>query len=192
MTLILMRHPQPRGASGCCYGRTELDVDPGRLERAAAAARRRLQEHAVSVVYSSPSQRCRTLAEQLAPGTVRAEPALRELDFGAWEGRPWEAIARSELDAWAADIWHYRPGGGESAAALAARLCGWLATLSAGRGTALAVTHAGVIRVALVLAGRAAPAQLGALAVPFESLHVLELAADTDLDARTRLLACAP
>ena len=43
------------------------------------------------------------------------------MDFGRWEGLPWSAVPRAELDAWAADLMHARPHGGESVAMLLAR-----------------------------------------------------------------------
>lgn len=47
---------------------------------------------------------------------------LLELDFGAWDGLHWTAIAHAEVAAWEADFTHYRPGGGESLESLMARV----------------------------------------------------------------------
>ena len=71
------------------------------------------------------------------------------MDFGAWEGRPWDAIARAELDAWAADFMDARPHGGESVAMLAARTAAAIAAGRAAGGRTVVVTHAGPIRAAL-------------------------------------------
>ena len=66
---------------------------------------------------SSPLGRCRALAE-LIGSAFHLQPAydrrLQEMDFGAWEGRDWNDIPRTELDAWAADFLHARPHGGAS------------------------------------------------------------------------------
>jgi alpha-ribazole phosphatase len=69
------------------------------------------------------------------------------MDFGAWEGRPWDAIPRPELDAWAADVAGYAPPGGESPLALQRRALEFVASLSLPE--AVIVTHAGVIRTLL-------------------------------------------
>jgi alpha-ribazole phosphatase len=44
-----------------------------------------------------------------------------EVDFGRWDGQPWSAIPEAEVAAWADDLLHHTPGGGESLAALALR-----------------------------------------------------------------------
>ena len=75
--------------------------------------------------------RCLELARELAtPRKPRVSDDLVELDFGAWEGTPWEAVPRDELNAWAADVWGYRPGGGESAAMAAGRWRGLVESAS--------------------------------------------------------------
>lgn len=70
-----------------------------------------------------------------------------EMDFGRWEGVPWDRIPRAELDAWAADFDHARPHGGESVAIFAARVEAALSALRDGTPT-LIVTHGGVMKVA--------------------------------------------
>jgi alpha-ribazole phosphatase len=69
---------------------------------------------------------------------------LSEIDFGAWEGRRWDDIERGEIDAWAADVFGFTPPGGESVAALQARVLDFAASLG---NDAAIVTHAGVMRV---------------------------------------------
>ena len=120
MLLYLVRHPEPLGGHGRCYGRTDLAVHPRSVERTVAALR-------VPMIADD----------------------LQEMDFGAWEGRPWAQIPRDELDAWARDVWCHAPGGGESAGMVAQRWQRWIAQRAAAGGSAVAVTHAGVIRVAL-------------------------------------------
>ncbi|MCY0389098.1 histidine phosphatase family protein [Robbsia sp. Bb-Pol-6] len=85
------------------------------------------------------------------PPALAPDPRLAELDFGDWEGRRWDDVPRAALDAWAADIEHAAPHGGESVAQLAARTDSWLSDIGA-RATAtgaatVVLTHAGVIRV---------------------------------------------
>lgn len=146
MSLIVLRHTQPLVADGLCYGRSDLALAPGfGVEVARLAA----ELPPVAAVVTSPLARCRLLAERLAVArglSVTVEPRITEMDFGAWEGRPWAALPRGELDAWAADLLHARPHGGETVAELSARVSAALADWAAGPRPLLAVTHAGVIK----------------------------------------------
>jgi alpha-ribazole phosphatase len=141
--IFLIRHPPPLIEPGVCYGR--LDVDCHAPEPFADALRVRLP--AGIAIYSSPLRRALRLARALSPA-VRVDARLSEMDFGAWEGRRWDEIGKRETGAWAADVLNFVPPGGESVAALRARVLDFAASLE---GDAALVTHAGVMRV---LAGR--------------------------------------
>ncbi len=147
--LYLVRHPRPCNAAGLCYGRRDIGVAERSLAETAKAVRERIPQAALraAAVFSSPSARCMLLARELA---APREPAmaedLMEMSFGAWEGRLWDELPREELDAWAADIWNYRPGGAESAAMVAQRWDRWSSSIvESADGIAVAVTHAGFI-----------------------------------------------
>lgn len=145
MQVFLIRHSRPRIADGVCYGR--LDVPAEEVEAVATLLRAHLP--AGTAVVSSPLARCRALAEALHP-QPRFEAALMEMDFGDWEGRRWDTIGRAALDAWAADLLHYAPPGGESAAALQARAVACLDALAdEGIARCAIVTHAGVMRATI-------------------------------------------
>ncbi len=105
-------------------------------------------------VIASPALRCRKLAEELARRdgvALRFDPRLWELDFGDWEGMTWDQIRRGDSDPWAKDPWTVAPPGGETFAAVHARVAEVIA--EAAPGTAL-VCHAGPIRVArMILTG---------------------------------------
>lgn len=142
MILHLIRHPKPIVEPGICYGRLDISA-----ENVAAVAERLQTELPPGLpVWSSPLRRCRQLAECLHAQPVFDE-RLVEMDFGAWEGRPWAEISRAELDAWAADVAAYAPPGGESPRALQRRALDFVASLSVPE--AVIVTHAGVIRTLL-------------------------------------------
>lgn len=145
MQVFLIRHPPPQVAPGICYGQLDL---PAR-DVQATAARLRAQLPAGLPVVSSPLQRCRALAEALHPAP-RLAAGLMEISFGEWEGRRWDEIGVAALDAWAADLLHHAPPGGESAATLQARTVACLDALAAeGDAAWVVVTHAGVMRAAL-------------------------------------------
>lgn len=151
MALTLIRHLAPPEGAGLCYGRSDLTAS-GVLPD---AARRLAGFRPVDRIVTSPLIRCRILAVRLGRTLglpVRIDPDWREMDFGRWEGLPWDHVPRAELDAWAADLVHARPHGGESVAQLLARTRRALSRWHGG-GHTLVVTHAGVIRAALVAAG---------------------------------------
>lgn len=154
-TLWLLRHAPVEAATGLCYGATDLSCITGQTGVVAAAVAPLLP--AGIAVRTSPLQRCATLAAALAlerpdlpPPSVDAR--LAEMDFGAWEGRPWDAIARSDFDAWLSDFAQARAGvHGESTQLFMARVgAAWDDWRACGR-DALWVTHAGVIRAVLLL-----------------------------------------
>ncbi|MRV76790.1 phosphoglycerate mutase [Duganella sp. FT92W] len=146
MRLILIRHPQPLAEPGLCYGSTDLPVLPGEPERVLAALHASVAIPANAPIYTSPLQRCAALAHLLGKPTFDAR--LRELHFGGWEMRRWDDIPRADVDAWAADLAHYRPGGGESATDAALRVLSFRASLLQQAHTdAVIVCHAGVMRL---------------------------------------------
>ncbi len=162
--LILLRHGRPLGAEGLCYGRTDLEPGPdlGPLARRLAA-----ELPPVDRIVASPARRAAALAEAIGRQrglAVGFDARLAEIDFGGWEGLPWDAVPRTELDAWAADLLHARPHGGESVAMLRTRVAEALAVWSETAGTILFVTHMGPIRAALAWSDRVDP---WSFALPF-------------------------
>jgi alpha-ribazole phosphatase len=183
MQIYLIRHPPPSDVDGLCYGRLEVGVGHAAVIAAADSLSGRLSGQILqsAAIYSSPSSRCLGLARHLA-APRQPEPAedLWEMDFGQWQGRRWDAIPRDEIDAWARDVWNYRPGGGESADMVAVRVERWLQQVRKRHtGDVLAVTHAGVIPVALARAGRidgpVGPSPALEAHIPFGSIHRLDL-----------------
>lgn len=153
MSMLLVRHLPTDLPPGLCYGR--LDPPPGAAADPAALLET-LQVWRGLPIWSSPSRRCQDLAAFLAgalDARLRLEPRLQELDFGAWEGRPWDEVPREALDAWATDPWGFAPPGGESGAALVARMRQLLHDLPP---AAILVSHGGPLKVlAALLRGEA-------------------------------------
>ncbi|HSI60988.1 MAG TPA: histidine phosphatase family protein [Ideonella sp.] len=135
------RHPRATGAEGRCIGRTDLPVDRRRAKRLARRIQRAARRAGLArVVFTSPLQRCAAVGRQLRAWgwQHRIEPALLEMDFGAWEGRAWSAIPRAEVDAWCTDFSHHAPGGGEPLHTLFERVAAWRPETPA-----IVVAHAG-------------------------------------------------
>jgi alpha-ribazole phosphatase len=110
-------------APGICYG--ALDLKLAQPVAGAGADRTLARRLPPSRLVTSPAVRATETAALLSAHVempVREiEPRLRELDFGAWEGKAWSEIPRDALDLWAADLMGARPHGGESAQQVMAR-----------------------------------------------------------------------
>jgi alpha-ribazole phosphatase len=176
--VILVRHPQPLVAPGVCYGRTDLAVAPERLEQTLTALRTSLP--AGLPLYASPMRRCAELAARLSQAPIYDE-RLVEMDFGAWEMQPWDAIPRADIDAWAEDVVHYQPGGGESVLRMAERIAAFHADLQRQQpgGDAIIICHAGAMRLLAARHAGLAPAEMALHAaraahnIPYGSTLVL-------------------
>lgn len=161
----LLRHAQPRIAKGICYGQLNVPADTAATQTAAAAFAAHFKAehagHAHTVrLQCSPLQRCQQLAQALLPmlaahglaaSACQTDATLTEIDFGHWEGRPWNSIAMQEWEGWQADFRHYHPGGGESNTQFLRRVhlaaCATATWLQQdARHLAIWLTHAGVMR----------------------------------------------
>ena len=155
MKLWLLRHAPVDAVPGTCYGATDLTAQAEPTQAAAVSVAPLLP--AGMALHSSPLQRCSALAGAIA-GLRRELPPFQfdariaEMDFGAWEGRPWSAIDRTDFDAWLSDFEDARAGvTGESTRLFMQRVgAAWDAWRATGR-DALWVTHAGVIRAVWLL-----------------------------------------
>jgi alpha-ribazole phosphatase len=94
----LIRHGEPSPESrGRCYGRLDVGLSTeGR--RQLQAVSEKLRGEAISAIYSSPRKRTVESAEILAQGhssSITIEERLCEIDFGDFEGRPYDEIAQT-------------------------------------------------------------------------------------------------
>ena len=100
----------------------------------------------------SPNQAARQTADGLGLAASDA-PNLADLDHGRWSGRTLTEIAEAEpenLQLWLSDP-NFDGHGGESRAVLGDRVARWLEREAKGRGPLIAVTHAAVIRAAILV-----------------------------------------
>ena len=149
----LVRHAQPLIASGVCYGATDVAADPEATEASALVLAHQLPHGAR--LMSSPLRRCAQLAQalqRLRPDLLASSDArLVEMDFGCWEGWRWDDIPKPAIDAWTARFGDWRFGGRESVQELLDRVAGVWAEACAATAPVAWITHAGVIRAALLL-----------------------------------------
>jgi broad specificity phosphatase PhoE len=131
-------------------------IEPKAAERA-AALREKLRRP--DRIWTSPALRARQTAEALALGAV-TDPHLKDCDYGRWAGRPLLDIRQEEPEnvaAWLRDA-AAAPHGGESVVDLMRRVAGWLDLRGRDAGHHIVITHASVIRAA-VLHALKAPAE---------------------------------
>jgi alpha-ribazole phosphatase len=150
--LWCVRHA-PVAVSGVCYGQSDVALEVSH-EEAASRVWSELSgaDVRVDVFWSSPWARAHGVAAIVAARAGvphRVDPRLSELSMGRWEGRLFADIERDEprdftrwMKAWRTEA----PPGGETLAALCARVDGWIDDRIAGDGDHFVVTHAGVIR----------------------------------------------
>lgn len=100
---------------------------------------------------TSPALRARQTAEALSLNAV-VDTALRDCDYGRWSGRKLadiQAAHPADVTTWLSDS-EAAPHGGESLRALMLRVSEWMAARLHDNGHTIAVTHASVIRAAVV------------------------------------------
>lgn len=95
-----------------------------------------------------PEARTRQTATLFATTAVM-EPALRDGDFGAWQGQALSDVDPLQLHTWLTDP-SSAPHGGESVDEICERVGRWMHTLQTQPGHVVAVTHPFVIRAALL------------------------------------------
>ena len=184
MRLYLIRHPQTLAAPGICYGSSDVAISS--IERDAVLhSLSNSLPHGIPL-FSSPLQRCASLAEPLAQalrsGPVHYDARLAEMHFGHWEMCAWEQITRAEIDAWAAQPADYQAGGGESVVQMAQRIRAWYDDLRLlALPELIVVCHAGSIRLLQAASDSASASTMAqrAVAAPhaiaYGSVTLLEL-----------------
>lgn len=143
-----MRHAPTSATRGFAFPVDEPLDDRGRAD----AARLAVAVPPRFAVLCSPARRCVQTAAAAGLQAPTLDPALAECDFGRWGGQALENVAAGDpaaVSAWMTDP-GARPHGGESHAAFAARVAAWLDGQAALDGGAVAITHGGVVRAAVV------------------------------------------
>lgn len=174
MDLILVRHGDTEAAPGLCIGHTDVALSSEgflSIQRLAAY----WQQNAPRFLFTSDLRRAQQSAQIFAARFATeplADPRLREVDLGEWDGQRWDAIAGRDAARYRhwADNWVIQEApGGESFSDVIRRTGAWLAALLGSTGDndcVLAVAHAGSIRALLCHAlglppGRAFALQFG-------------------------------
>ncbi|CAE6945171.1 6-bisphosphatase [Vibrio sp. B1REV9] len=152
LNIYLLRHGKVNAAPGL-HGQADLKVDGSEQVSIAQAWNDTGKE--IGGVISSPLSRCYDLAQMLADRQLLplcVEPNIKELDFGDFDGVPFDMLAEhwSKLDAfWKAPAHHTLPNA-ESLDMFAERVtCAWSQIINDINDNLLIITHGGVIRIIL-------------------------------------------
>ena len=140
--LLLIRHGRTAW-NECGRIQGHRDIGLSAAGRAELAARRIPPEYAHFRWYASPLAR--------AVQTAR----LVELHWGEWQGCTRQGLRQRHGEAFAENEARglgFRPPGGESPGELRLRFREWLAEMAAAEQAVIAITHKGIIQMALALA----------------------------------------
>jgi alpha-ribazole phosphatase len=161
--VLFIRHAETEMAGRFC-GQSDPDLNTQGRDQLSLLAHMLSAEELASV-YTSDLRRAVSTAAAIAASRdlpLALRPALREIDFGQWEGLSWEEIELLDPEyarKWMAAYPHLPAPAGESFQAFETRVLSEVEVLVARRpGPIAVVTHAGVLRVVLQrLLGRSEP-----------------------------------
>ena len=134
MDLILVRHGDSEAAAGLCIGHTDVALSSSgflAIQRLAA----QWQGEAPRFLFTSDLRRAQQSAQVFAARFATeplADPRLREIDLGEWDGQRWDTIATQDAARYRhwADNWLIQEApGGESFSDVIRRTGAWLAAL---------------------------------------------------------------
>lgn len=149
MEVYLVRHTETVCENGICYGQSNVGIREPYYAIFESILNQLPQD---AVLYSSPLQRCVTLAKHIQKNTqiksIIEDSRLMEMNFGDWELKSWDDIPQEVLNPWMADFVNVRVPNGESFVDLNERVLDFLENeVSNNKEKPLIiVAHAGVIR----------------------------------------------
>ncbi|MCW2541643.1 MAG: bifunctional RNase H/acid phosphatase [Frankiales bacterium] len=190
--LILLRHGvTDHSVARVFAGRSDLHLNTLGQGQARRAAQRAMTYGPVDVVISSPLQRTRQTADQVAALTgsrFEIEPDVVETDFGEWDGYSFAEVRERwpvELAAWMADE-TVAPPKGESFEAVTERVVAArdrILARYAGQ-TVVVVSHVTPIKVLVRLALLAPPQALHRMFLEPASISVIDYYGDGPVSLR--------
>jgi len=161
MDIYLIRHTEVAVGRSVSYGQSDVELATNYVEQRDRILTQ-LPTDRPAYLFSSPLNRCRLLANDLATSaeidlkSVQFDDRIKELNFGDWEMTPWADIPRSTLDPWMNDFVNVGPPNGETFQDLFDRVGAFwqeiISPLAAeNAGPVYVITHGGVIRALLCL-----------------------------------------
>lgn len=110
MEIFLVRHTETVSPKGICYGQADVDIKDPYLD---IFEEIKSQLPTDAIVYSSPLQRCKKMAEFFSDNII-FDNRLKEMNFGNWELLAWNDIPHEEINPWMDNFVTVRVPNGES------------------------------------------------------------------------------
>ena len=162
LRLLLLRHGPTASTASATFG------DDGELTQRGLQQAAALDLPRVHTAVRSPALVAAATARAVElEAETDVDRRLADWDPGSWRGRTLDDLLASDPEGvatWLGDP-ASAPHGGESLNDLLARTAAWLADSTRGDGTVLAITHAAIVRAAVVTLLDAPPAAFWALDV---------------------------
>lgn len=158
MELILIRHTSVDVPPGVCYGQTDVPLKSTFEQEAETTLANlngilsdgKMPDH----TYTSPLTRCVRLAEYCGYPDAERDRRIMEINFGAWEMKPFDHNNDPRLQEWYADYLNVAATGGESFAMQYERVIRFLDELRQKPWQrVLLFAHGGVLICAQIYAG---------------------------------------
>jgi alpha-ribazole phosphatase len=158
--LLLIRHAATAWTTqGRFQGQTDIPLSAHGWHQVIALVQR-LRAEALHMLYASDLQRAWETARAIAVPhalQVHAEPRLREMAFGRWEGLTYAEMQQQDaqsLAAWERDQLHSAPPGGETLLQMTQRVsAAYVDMLAAGQDKTVGlIAHGGPLQLLLCLA----------------------------------------
>jgi alpha-ribazole phosphatase len=149
MEVYLIRHTETVCEKGICYGQSDVAIKEP-FDVVFQSILKQLPQQAK--LYSSPLQRCLTLANYIKDNSeitlVNQDNRLLEMNFGDWEMKNWDSIEPEELNPWMTDFVNIRVPNGESFTDLHQRVIDFMQNelQTDSSKPVIIVAHAGVVR----------------------------------------------
>ncbi|MBQ6470292.1 MAG: histidine phosphatase family protein [Lachnospiraceae bacterium] len=195
--IYVVRHGKPEGeaAEKRCLGITDVPLSEEGRAQAEALGERLAAELAGAEpgggirIISSPACRCFETAHIIGrrfPGPViEAEPDLREIHMGIWDGKYFDEIRDTfpaEYEARGKDLWNYRVPGGESFAEAGARFRSVVEKLTRQterkEDAVIIVSHAGAVRAGISLLTGVPFEEMMRRRIPYAGITALKCGTD--------------
>jgi len=186
MKITLVRHTSLAIAPHICYGQSDIAVSSN-FDAELLQLQHKLVGDTFDAIYTSPLQRCHQLARALCGDEdfdlncqdIQLDARLKELHFGDWEMRPWDAIPRDTFDNWASDYANLAPPNGETFSQLHARAKSFVEDVSGHSYThVLVITHGGLIRALIAEVLQMPLKRLFRISIDHASITQLEFKGD--------------
>ena len=182
----LIRHGEPCPESrGRCYGRLNVGLSP-QGQKQIQIVSTRLRDEPIRAIYISPRRRAIESGEILAQGhscPITIEERLCEIDFGDFEGKPYDELAETHPQIYRQ--WMERPTDvqfphGESFQQMQARVLQAAREIYARhRGETITIlSHGGVNRILLAAALEMPSANIFRIAQRFAAMNLLVMIGD--------------